>query len=231
MYCENCEKEHEGSYGSGRFCCCKCARGFATKNKRKEINEKVSQKLKGDVRCAWNKNKKLIKRIKKQCQYCTNIFEVRITENQKFCSKECARLHLFQNTNWSKIQKDSYSNGRKQVGGRTKWYTVQTSNGSIRVQGTYEKRACSILDKWKESKKIKDWEYTNDRYQYTWKDGTEHTYLLDFKVIENDDTFWYLETKGFIRENDERKWEAIKALGHDLRVWFLEEIENFENGW
>lgn len=45
MNCENCGKEHNGSYGSGRFCSVECARGFATKNKRKEINEKVSKKL------------------------------------------------------------------------------------------------------------------------------------------------------------------------------------------
>jgi len=47
MICENCNKEHDGSYGSGRFCSCKCARGFSTKTKRKEINEKVSKSLKG----------------------------------------------------------------------------------------------------------------------------------------------------------------------------------------
>ena len=32
MICENCGKEHDGSYGSGRFCCKECARSFSTKN-------------------------------------------------------------------------------------------------------------------------------------------------------------------------------------------------------
>ena len=45
MICENCGKEHDGFYGSGRFCSSKCARGFSTKAKREEINEKVSKKL------------------------------------------------------------------------------------------------------------------------------------------------------------------------------------------
>jgi len=44
--CENCNQEHDGNYGSGRFCCKKCARSFSTKAKRKEINQKVSKKLK-----------------------------------------------------------------------------------------------------------------------------------------------------------------------------------------
>jgi len=48
MICENCGKEHGGSYGSGRFCSCKCARGFSTKENREEINRRVSKSLKGD---------------------------------------------------------------------------------------------------------------------------------------------------------------------------------------
>lgn len=45
--CENCNKEHEGTYGSGRFCSKLCARSFSTKAKRNEINKKVSKKLIG----------------------------------------------------------------------------------------------------------------------------------------------------------------------------------------
>jgi hypothetical protein len=47
MKCECCSKEHDKSYGSGRFCDSRCARAFSTKQKRKEINAKVSQKLSG----------------------------------------------------------------------------------------------------------------------------------------------------------------------------------------
>lgn len=49
MKCENCFKEHDGGYGSGRFCCKECARCFSTKNKRNQINEIVSNKLKGRI--------------------------------------------------------------------------------------------------------------------------------------------------------------------------------------
>lgn len=47
MICERCRIEHDGTYGSGRFCSKKCARGFATSKRRKEINAKVSKTLKG----------------------------------------------------------------------------------------------------------------------------------------------------------------------------------------
>lgn len=47
MQCENCNSEHDGNYGSGRFCSSKCARAFSTKEKRQEINKKVAKKLNG----------------------------------------------------------------------------------------------------------------------------------------------------------------------------------------
>lgn len=46
MICEYCEKEHNGFYGSGRFCSNHCAKGFSSKEKRELINKKISEKLK-----------------------------------------------------------------------------------------------------------------------------------------------------------------------------------------
>lgn len=47
MKCENCNKEHDGSYASGRFCCQSCARAFSTKVNRDIINAKRSIALMG----------------------------------------------------------------------------------------------------------------------------------------------------------------------------------------
>ena len=55
--CENCKNEHDGQYGSGRFCSSKCARGFSTKEKRSLINEKVSKKSKRNARRCGSKRK------------------------------------------------------------------------------------------------------------------------------------------------------------------------------
>lgn len=50
MICENCGKEHDGSYGSGRFCCKSCAISFGNKQRSKEsrilVNKKISEGLK-----------------------------------------------------------------------------------------------------------------------------------------------------------------------------------------
>jgi hypothetical protein len=58
MICENCGTEHDGTYGSGRFCSKKCASCFSTKEKRKDINEKVSKSLKGNKNCLGIKQSK-----------------------------------------------------------------------------------------------------------------------------------------------------------------------------
>jgi len=65
MNCENCFIEHEGSYGSGRFCSSVCSRSFSTKAKREQINLKVKEKLSGrklseehkiNLRNGWKKS-------------------------------------------------------------------------------------------------------------------------------------------------------------------------------
>lgn len=77
MICENCINYHDGSYGSGRFCSNKCARSFSTKDKRKEINIKVSKKLSKPL-------------ISKTC-ICGNKFET--NTNKKYCSIHCSSLY------------------------------------------------------------------------------------------------------------------------------------------
>jgi 5-methylcytosine-specific restriction endonuclease McrA len=47
MKCEYCGNEQNGSFATGRFCSIKCSCGFSSREKRKEINKKVSAKLKG----------------------------------------------------------------------------------------------------------------------------------------------------------------------------------------
>lgn len=90
MKCENCEVEHEGTYGSGRFCSNKCARGFSTKNKRSLINEKVSLKLKGSI--PPNKGISNYILIDIICPNCQTIFKQK-NHKQKLCSQICHRQY------------------------------------------------------------------------------------------------------------------------------------------
>lgn len=44
MICENCGKEHDGYYGSGRFCCASCRASFTNKQRGKH-SEETKQKI------------------------------------------------------------------------------------------------------------------------------------------------------------------------------------------
>lgn len=225
MKCENCNKEHEGNFASGRFCSRNCSAAFSTKSKRKEINIKISNTLS-------------VQKIEKFCMECGNIFYViPCKEYRKFCSNHCSNTYINRTkkiTGVSQKVRQKISKTRKQLfsdnklsvtGGTAKWIEYK----DIKVQGTYELRTCYILDKWKDLGTIKDWEYTRDRISYTNADNKCATYLLDFKIIKNNNDVVYIETKGFIRENDELKWEACKNLNMNLKVWFIEDIEKYEN--
>jgi len=220
--CENCGNKNSGLYGSGRFCSSKCSRSFSTKSKRYEINKKVSKSLKnkgnGD--------------ILNECSYCKKEFKISWSKRKQiYCSRSCCTKKRFSGIKLTEEQKEkirigvkeSYIKGKKVLGGKTKWYSYK----SIKVQGTYELRTCKILDFWKNDGKIKDWEYTNDRIQYIFK-NKKSTYILDFKVFTNDGSFYYIETKGYVTERDLAKWEAAKNNGFVMKIWLNKDILEHE---
>lgn len=165
---------------------------------------------------------------------CNKLF-ISKTTNRKlpYCSLECkqnCKVFIKENlipTNEKKSRsaKKKYQDGysipfKVNIKSRTKWHKVNTSIGVLKLNGTYEVRMVSILEKWKEIGKIKEWEYTNDRFQYQ-KIGEEisSTYLLDFKVFNNDNSFYYIETKGWYDANDFRKWSAVQKAGYRIEIW------------
>lgn len=89
MICEYCKEVHDGSYGTGRFCNAKCARGFSTKAKRKEINEKVSKTF-------LLKEYDHPKIATISCEYCKIDFDIIWKRRkQRFCSRICANKSLY----------------------------------------------------------------------------------------------------------------------------------------
>lgn len=96
MQCENCNKMHNGTYGSGRFCGATCARGFATKNKRDQINKQVSVTMSGrKLSAEHKKNIELstnFNRKEKEIRYCLECGEkmsCRPSDKRKFCKPIC----------------------------------------------------------------------------------------------------------------------------------------------
>lgn len=78
--CEKCNLSHDGSYGSGRFCCQKCARAFASNTNKKEANKKTSETL---LKRNLEKTQQKMQRI---CMICKCSFT---HSRRKTCSKAC----------------------------------------------------------------------------------------------------------------------------------------------
>lgn len=85
MKCKCCNKNDAikySKYTTGEFCSRECARAFSTKDKRIEINEKISisssLRVKGSI-------------INLECELCKKDFKIkRSKKNQRFCSVSCA---------------------------------------------------------------------------------------------------------------------------------------------
>ena len=217
--CPKCNAEHDKN---GTFCSRTCANSRGVRPE--SFKEKVRLKLQKP-------------RIESICEECGNAFvQKKPTNSSKCCSMRCNRIRVGKLQTGKSVsnevrekmsisRKAMFANGYNVTGGKTQWIEYK----NIKVQGSYEFRTCIILDKWKESGFIRDWEYTNDRITYTNLVGATATYLLDFKVNLNDGDFVYIETKGFIRENDELKWEACRAQNFNIVIWFENNICEAEN--
>lgn len=105
MICENCQKEHVGEYGSGRFCNNKCARSFSTKSKRKEINKNLSKKMKG--------YKTIPGGMVKLCDYgCKQIAKFKMTSGKWCCEEHHTKCPINIKKNSIGL-KTAYKDGKK----------------------------------------------------------------------------------------------------------------------
>ena len=103
--CENCNKDHDGTFASGRFCCVECSRAFSTKSKRNEINLKVSNSLKGklpghrgnfdkdkwkkSVTETWLRKREKIKEELEFAQWPEQLRKEHIFAEQNYCCSKC----------------------------------------------------------------------------------------------------------------------------------------------
>lgn len=201
--CECCQKEHNGKYGSGRFCSNKCARSFSTKKKRKEINKKVSKTLTLD------------NDVTLVCKNCNKSFIVPYNKRkQKSCSVKCASVLRWEDDNYRKniteqlIERCSSLKERKRLRdiGRKGGFGKKgyTTNG-IRYESTYERDCYEYL----ENKKINFIPHKNIPNSSKVSD----IYLIDKNL--------WIEIDGINREKKK------KYLGKDYQYW-LDKLEHYK---
>lgn len=61
------------------------------------------------------------------------------------------------------------------------------------------------------------WEYEPDSFEYT----TTHKYTPDFKVYNDDGSYYYIETKGYFPSSDRTKMAAVVSQHPELDIRML----------
>lgn len=142
--CENCGLNHCGEYGSGRFCDSKCARGFSTKAKRIEINEKVSKSL--------TKDDSLYSRV---CGYCGREYKAYLSKKVKFCSSSCSAKFNWCDDEYREIltkkikERCVTEEGKKRlrdIGRLGGFGTRCITNGGIKCDSKFEKECFELIE-------------------------------------------------------------------------------------
>lgn len=88
--CENCLKDHNGEYGSGRFCEEKCSRSFSSKINKEEKNKKISAALKNKKLSDEQRERLLTNQVlgsKKFQEKCLNIYKLKSWDELSFEQK------------------------------------------------------------------------------------------------------------------------------------------------
>ena len=200
--CERCGKEHDGSFGSGRFCCRSCSNArIQSEAANKARSEKRKGKPAGGAILFKGKparNRATIENgglLQATCPVCNKIFTYHRYTTRKYCSRKC----------W-----DSISGGYRE--GSVKNYIHGTYEGYY-YDSSYE----LVWIKWALKNKVR-FERNKIGFSYIYK-GEEHKYYPDFYLPEKDE---YVEIKGI----DDDLWEAKKlAFPKKLTVLKKKDIE------
>lgn len=183
MKCEKCGKEHDGSYGSGRFCSSKCARSYSTSLNREEVNKKISIGLRESDKVNHSYAEYL--KNPKTCKICGKILQQRnITSYCINCIRYSSELANYR----SSIGK----NASARVKNRKYWFT--------RDKKSYAEKF------WIEVLNNNNISYKHN-YPVKVESANRHFYL-DFYIIKNNKMI-DLEIDGKQHEYEDRKAHDI----------------------
>ena len=242
MKCEKCGNEHDGSYGSGRFCSSQCARAFSASNcskiKFQHLN-KVHIALRanyGRWKCKYCDyiantraklilhNKKLHKNIKRIAwnngltKETSNVIlnaSIKISRTLKgkgHCQSIKTREHL---SNIRSAYLDKNNAGFKDV----KWLKVKNLNGiEYSVRGHWEENVAIRLNElgilWNKAKAIPYFDGNLTRHY------SPDFWLPQFKS--------YIEVKGYYSNENIQKMKFILEQYPTIKIYFLYKQDYFD---
>ena len=200
LYCENCGKVIDGSYGSGRFCNRHCATIYGNTHRPKrsaESKKKTSISVKNSIKCqiAAERSRKIY-----NCKQCNKEFfisDIRDINGRLYCSKECKHKYLSEHTG-----------GYREGSGRGKqgWYKGIHCDSSWELAYlVYHLDHNLYIERCKEKR------------QYVWN-NKQHTYYPDFITDDG-----IIEIKGYSTD----QWKSKEEQNPDVKVLYKNEIKPY----
>lgn len=198
LYCENCGKVIDGSYGSGRFCNRHCATIYGNTHRPKrsaESKKKTSISVKNSIKCqiAAERSRKIY-----HCKQCNKEFfisDIRDIRGRLYCSKECKHKYLSEHTG-----------GYREGSGRGKqgWYKGIHCDSSWELAFlVYHLDHNLYIERCKEKR------------QYVWN-NKQHTYYPDFITDDG-----IIEIKGYSTD----QWKSKEEQNPDVIVLYKDDMK------
>ena len=239
MICENCHCEHDGNYGSGRFCSEHCRSVYCGKKvkihrcnflvnieKRRSPHGTWKCKLCGEIfetrrklqqhrKCLHGHNARFIwnKGLTKE----TSESVRRYSEKNKLSMSGKPHKHTKETKEKLSIIRSNQIDSENSGGFRNVlWYKVKNIDGiEFTVRGKWELTIAELLNEhnilWVRNKFIK---YVDD--------GVKRTYNPDFYLVKENE---YIEVKGYYSERDKRKMKLVVEQNKDIRIYLICEPE------
>ena len=199
MKCEKCNKKHDGTFGSGKFCSLSCSK---SRKRTKETRAKISKSVKkwtienpdkvkkGENHPSFRDDARYKHVIKKHCKTCGKEFIERPYYEKEFCSPQCNPNH------------GGYREGSNRGNGG--WYK------GIRCDSTYE--LVWVIYRL-------DHNLPAERFEGCLEED-ELVYYPDF--IDGDTI---IEIKGYYTEKVDKKCELVKRKGYNIKVIYKEDLK------
>lgn len=204
MICEKCEKDHNGNFGSGRFCSMSCAKSrYYTEEEKLIISNRMKGRHYGNAISMGPR----VPKDTRQCLACQQEFVIERWKNVRCCSKKCG----------------AKNNGgyRPNSGKHGKWYFCKDMNREVYLDSTWEVEYASWLDR----QNIR-WNRPN---YYLWIDsvGKRRKYFPDFLLL---DTNELIDVKNdYLIKKDVDKIQRVSEQNNiEIKILSRKELDNLQ---